>query len=71
MQQEQHNSLLFGPDDRHKDGEGFSFRQYLSYFGIVSNEEVQLHIDRVLRMEKATGLKMRLDWYDPYKKELT
>ncbi len=45
----------------------FSFREYLSHFGIRSEEDIQFHVTRVLRMEEVTGLKMRLDWYDPYK----
>lgn len=62
------DSLRFGVGDR-KDSEVFSFRQYLSYFGIVDEPEVQHHFNRVLRLEEITGLKMRLDWYDPFKEK--
>lgn len=62
------DSLRFGVGD-HKDGEVFSFRQYLSYFGITEESEVQFHFKRVLRLEEVTGRKMRLDWYDPFKEK--
>lgn len=60
------NSLRFGTGDR-KDGEVFSFREYLGGFGIVEEEDFQLHVTRVLDMERITGRKLPLSWYDPYK----
>lgn len=60
------DTLRFGVGDR-KDGTVFSFREYLAGFNITDEEEFQLHVTRVLDMERITGRKLPLSWYDPYK----